>query len=108
MYVQYYHDDIPSYNNVHPLLYGANKMPRKSLTGSGESIRMNFRVSKEIISILDNVDNKSDFIREAIIHHWNRVEDSFPDTDDSITSLKDKNRNNIAVNGTWSPSWLSD
>ena len=76
------------------LLSGVNGLPRKSLTGSGESIRVNFRVFKEIISILENVDNKSDFIREAIIHHWDRVEESFTKIDESIVILVDnKNKN---------------
>ncbi|MHA1451076.1 MAG: hypothetical protein ACTSP4_16870 [Candidatus Hodarchaeales archaeon] len=83
-------------------------MPRKSLTGSGESIRVNFRVSKEIINILDNVDNKSDFIREAIMQHWKRSTDSIPVIKNSIAGSEDAKNQNTAVNGTWSPPWLSN
>ncbi|MHA1168070.1 MAG: hypothetical protein ACTSRU_09630 [Candidatus Hodarchaeales archaeon] len=83
-------------------------MPRKSLTGSGESIRVNFRVSKEIINILDNVDNKSDFIREAIMQHWKRSTDSIPVIKNSIAGSEDIKSQKTAVNGTWSPPWLSN
>lgn len=41
-------------------------MPRKSLTGGGESPYQYFRVDEEVKRILENVQNKSQFIREAI------------------------------------------
>ena len=41
-------------------------MPRKSLTGGGQSPYQYFRVDEEVKRILENVPNKSQFIREAI------------------------------------------
>jgi hypothetical protein len=43
-------------------------IPRKSLT-EGNSPRISVRITNEIKEILENQEDKSEFIREAIIHY---------------------------------------
>ena len=42
-------------------------MPRKSLTGEGTSQKIYFRTSDKVETVLKNVDNRSEYIRDAIV-----------------------------------------
>ena len=92
---------------------------------SGSSVRINFRVNDEVYGILRDVEDKSRFIRDAIVFYWERKESLSPkkDTEPSITVTKDKfetSHSSIVIedevkdeseeeiyNGSWSPPWKS-
>ncbi|MHA2298806.1 MAG: hypothetical protein ACXAEU_22515 [Candidatus Hodarchaeales archaeon] len=81
-------------------------MPRKSLMGSGESMRINFRVTDEVLDILEQISNKSTFIRDAIVFYWEKNEYLKNNLDDPRYKNNVK-KNEETYNGTWSPPWKS-
>lgn len=92
---------------------------------SGSSVRINFRANDEVYGILKEVEDKSRFIRDAIVFYWERKDFFSPkkDTESSSTVTKDKvdtSHSSIVIedevideseeeiyNGRWSPPWKS-
>ena len=95
--------------------YGSVSIPRKSLT-DGTSPRISVRITNEIAEILEEQNDKSEYIREAILHYskYNRtfsqvsdsVERGSPDLGFSISSSReDRNKSETKRVTTYKPAW---
>ncbi|MFX0124129.1 MAG: hypothetical protein ACFFAE_10875 [Candidatus Hodarchaeota archaeon] len=84
-------------------------MPRKSLTDSGISPRINFRMDKEVEKILQQTQDKSRFIREAIVYYWEHLGlgDLSPSESIPREEPPEPPKSETVSNSTWKAPWLS-
>lgn len=83
-------------------------MPRKSLFGGfGKSPRVNFRVDDKVKEILQSTKDKSQFIREAIVHYWEFQGNEDIDLSKTLVPEEESLEENekTSINNTWSPPW---
>lgn len=84
-------------------------MPRKSLMGSGNSPRINFRMDDEVEKILQQTQDKSRFIREAIVYYWENLGNRDFKPIESIPREEpiEPSKSETVSNSTWKAPWLS-
>ena len=96
-------------NSVFTTIWMMLLMPRKSLMGSGNSPRINFRMDEEVEKILQQTKDKSRFIREAIVYYWEQSGNRDLNPTEFIPREEPikPNKPETEGNSTWKAPWLS-